>query len=64
MDVSKRDLRDGACNFCRGDYSTGEFKYNYEFVYEIKRTEGGSLCARICKDCISDLNKKIKDDDV
>lgn len=64
MLVTKKNVRMDAapCNFCdRGvlnKYGIG-FNYPYEHTFEFKR-EGSGMLARICDDCLKELNIKIQ----
>lgn len=49
------------CNFCnRGTVRPGgnQLHYPYDFVYTICRTNGASIKATICEDCIKELFTK------
>ena len=60
MEVEKRDLKDGTCNFCVPRYVNDERVLNYDFVYSITRSNASGLNALICPNCAEELRLKIR----
>jgi hypothetical protein len=63
MQVVKKDLKDGSCNFCnRGIYHEDfpSLYYPYSTVYEISKDSGSGMSARLCGECVKEFKNIIK----